>query len=207
MVTTASSDQSNIHQLVEHELDRVLRIIVTDKKEPIIKLPKVRKVYEWYKEDKDSKHEDIPTKIVNEIIKNLLESLVCHLSDFLIHNISVKFEKIQSNDMEIKEAELEFAVKPFVDFIKKVNKVDTLKARILFKLTLAGKLEGIRIRSAPKRRNIHVDRFSGPLRISIVSLEISIVEVPTSPIVLEEPIQLLGAEIFKIENMTLELEF
>lgn len=205
MITATSSDQGDIQQKVEDELARILQKVITENKEIMSELPKVKEIYGWYKEIKDSKHEDIPAKVVNVIIENLLDSLVCCLSKFLIYNIKIKFENIQSNDIEIKEVELDFVVKPFVDFIKKINKIDTLKARILFKFTLAGKLEGIRIRSIPKMRNIHIEGFVGPLTISIIGLEISIAQAPMIPMVLEKPIQLLGTEIFKMENITLML--
>lgn len=95
----------------------------------------------------------------------------------------VRFEKI----------EVDFAVKPYVEYVRKVNRVESDKIKITFSLVLVGKVEGVVFRSNFRSRQIdvHADSLNAFLTVSIVGSA--------------NHITLCKNQLFKVENLSLTL--
>jgi hypothetical protein len=157
----------------------------------------------WYR--KAGKHsEKIPSIIVNQCIDKLLEHVQEYLSNYLIHIIKVE-TKIHSDSVEVKVIEINFDIKPYVEYVKKINQVESDKVRVTFSISLGGKVEDIRLRSNFRNRQIDVfiDRIIAYLTVSIIKITASILYVPT--ISLSRPIVLSDNQLFKVENLFFQL--
>ena len=110
-----------------------------------------------------------------------------------------------SDHIEIKTAEnsieIEFSLKPFIEYIKRVNGTEQMKAKIAFNLEISGKINGIRYHSNREQRQIEIDSLTCSLTLSIIKAEISLMHVSGS--LLKEPIVLCTAQPFKTENLLL----
>ena len=84
--------------------------------------------------------------IANEAIKWLLNSIVPRLSIFLIDGVKIETGDYL-NKASIKQIEVSFSLKPYIDYVMKVNGVVTKKARITFSVSLPCKLENIQFPS------------------------------------------------------------
>ncbi|MBI3639345.1 MAG: hypothetical protein HY223_03425 [Thaumarchaeota archaeon] len=156
-----------------------------EKNEDLCKLESVKTVLDWYKES--SKEHDfslikLSNKIANKIIEYTIEPLVAPLvSDINIqiqkHGVSIKF------DSHIFKSEL----KPYVEFVKKINNAEIATVKIKFKITSELQIKDIEIKHVEKVTSIDLGRLVGTLELSVISLVTPIVQY-------EKPISLSKKE-------------
>jgi hypothetical protein len=180
-------------------LRRALEGVLTRNQRIINDLETVQTVAGWLREAKHN-NKKIPSIILNEAIKWLLNNLVPRLSMFLVDSI-----KIETGDnfkkKSIKQIEVSFGLKPYIDYVMRVNGVATKKARITFSINLVGKLENIQISSNIGRRYITIERFIASLTISIIKIGVFVPPNETIDPLLK-PIQLCNNQYFKLENLS-----
>lgn len=197
MISSALPD--NFDTTLGNELKRALVDIFTKKEQLISDLETVQTVAGWLGKAKQDKKK-IPSLITNEAIKWLLSSIVPHLSRFLINSIKIETE-VHRDSTTIKKVEVSFSLKPYVEYVMKVNEMESRKARMTFNVTLTGKLENIQLPAFVGRRHITIEKLIGVLTVSIIKLA---VYVPPTPIIarLAEPVILSNNQFFKAENLS-----
>jgi hypothetical protein len=182
------------------ELNEVLNIVFKDNKKVINDLEAVKTVAGWYsKIERDKKK--IPSIITNEAISWLIKNTVDRLSK----SLSVKLEtEIGRHDSRVKQLQVDFSLQPYVEYVLKVDGVDSKIARITFNVALFGILENIRFPSSVGYRHITIEKFSASLTLSIIKVA---VYVPSAPAIfpLNKPIMLCEKQLFKAENLSFYL--
>ena len=197
----ANNIVDNIHQKTSEELDRVLNAILLGNQELVNGLDEVKTINGWYREVKKDPHK-IPTIIVNEAIKRLVEHVEPVFSRFLIDNINVETE-ISKGQSKIETVEINFAIKPYVEYVRKINNVESNKVKITFNVSITGKLEDIIIHSDSRGKQVFIEKVSAALTISILSGTVSNFYLSINPI--STPIILYHNEILKIEKISFHL--
>lgn len=187
---------------IEDELEKVLQDTFMRNERLIKDLETVKTVAGWLRKAKEDKKK-IPSIITNEAIKQILNSVAPYLSKFFIEQINIQTE-VNANETRIKQVDVSCGLKPYVEYVMKVNGVESMKARITFHVTINGKLENIHFPNSVGRRYIAVERLSSFLSISIIKVA---VYVPSAPeiIPLNVPLTLCDEQVFKIERLSYEL--
>jgi hypothetical protein len=197
----------NILQRTEHELTEIFGAALRNNAELINRINEIKTILGWYKEAKKDPNE-IPSMIVNEAIGRLVGVVTPRLATVLIDRIKIEVD-IHLNDIRIKEVDINFAKKPYVEYIKKVNGMESIKVRITFSINISGKLEDIRILFVPGGRQIDVDRFTASLTFSIIKAATSSLYLSASgsyvpDILLFKPIVLYSNQFIRIKNLFLQ---
>jgi hypothetical protein len=200
MMNPAVSD--NFDTRIEDELKRVLHITFARNERIVKDLETVKTVAEWFKKTKENKKK-IPSIITNEAIKQILNSVAPYLSRFLVESIKVETD-VHAQDTRIKQVQFSFGLKPYVEYVMKVNSVESKKARITFHVTISGKLENIQFPSYDGRRYITIEKLSAVLTLSIIKIAVYIPSAPTI-LPLNKPIVLCDNQVFKIEKLSYQL--
>jgi hypothetical protein len=169
------------------ELERILENILRNKEDIINGLNEVETVTSWYKEAKENP-DNIPSIIVNEIIEKIVDEVEKPLDDFL--EIKIKTNEIGVN----------FSIKPYVKFIKKLNGKNIGDVSITFEIKFSGKLEGGRVYSDLQGRRAVAERFVTAITISIIKIRASILGLPETS--WDRPIQIYHNGSLKIENLS-----
>jgi hypothetical protein len=192
----------NIRQKITDELETVLVRLLTNKKDAIIMLDGIRTIKGWYQQAKKDSTE-IPSIIVNEAIRKLLEHVVPELSKYLIENVEVKLE-INPYSFRFKgKIKIDFAVKPFVEFIQTIDGVESPlnKVTLTFRFAVSGYLEDIGINRSIVGLQINIARFAASLTVSIIEVTHSTLHLPP----IDPPLILCSKEFFKVENFSFYL--
>jgi hypothetical protein len=202
MLNSDNTTYGNVQQKIMEELESVLGTALTSKEETINKINDIKTVATWYKEAKQHPNE-IPSIITNEAISRLLENIGPYLVTFLIDKIKIEIE-LHSKNMKIKELEINFSVKPFVEYIKKINRVESNKVRVTFNFALSGKVNGITVNSDDMMgRKVDIDSFVASLTVSIINLTVSTLSLPGASLL--EPIVLCYGELYKVRDLSFRL--
>lgn len=183
---------------IEDELKRALESIFSRNQQLINDLDAVQTVAGWFGEAKHDKKK-IPSIITNEAMKWLLKNITPALSKFLIDSVKIETGDYL-NKPSIKKIEVSFSLKPFVEYVMKVNGVVTKKAKITFSVTLPVRLEDIQFPSGVGRQYITIEKLVASLTISIIKIAVYIPPIPTI-IPLVKPILLCDNQYFKVENL------
>jgi len=190
MIPDSKIFYDNIQSKVAEELEQVLNTILNRNEQAIKGLEAIQEASEWYRNArKDPIHE--PPKIFKKMVDECITTLLQEVSPVLSNHIKIKAVE---NSIEIK-----FSLKPFIEYIKKVNRSEQMKAKIAFNLEISGNINGIRYHSDRGRRQIVIDSLNCTVVLSIIKAEVSLMHVGGSLLV--EPIVLCSAQPFKVENL------
>ena len=157
-------------------------------KDGLDKLEAVTTIMDWYKEAKTKPNLNL-TGLSNKIANKLVEYIVEPLLEPLVKDIKIK---IQSNSLEIKfNSELfKSELKPYAEFVKKMNGNSVATIKIRFQITSEIKLNDVEIKRQNDDLMVNLGTLTGLLEASITSLN--------TPIALyEKPIP-LGKKEFSI---------
>ena len=135
MINSTLTD--NFDSRIHAELMKAFQFTLSSNEQLINNLEVAKTVAGWLKEANEDKKK-IPSMIVNEAIRWLLSSIVPRLSTFLINSIKIE-TGVYLNKPSIKQIEVSFGLKPYIDYVMKLNDVVTKKARITFSVSLPGK--------------------------------------------------------------------
>ena len=188
-------------EMIRKELGRILNKALSDNVEIINGLDEIKNVSTWYKEAKADR-KNIPTIIINESIRRLIEQVEPIFSNFIIDKIKIETEN-HNKESKIKLIEINFSVKPFVEYLKKVDGTESNKIKIIFNISIAGKLEDITIYSDMSVNHILISRLTSNLSISIDRGTVSTFYTPIA--LISKPIVLDHNEYFKIENISINI--
>lgn len=115
----AEHESHRVTQNMSTQLRGVLENILKDNEGIIEDITEIRTIKDWYSEAKTDPKK-IPSILMNGILEKILDIVVTSLQDYLVDSISAKIN-IQKDRIEIEELEIDFSVKPYVKFIKKIN--------------------------------------------------------------------------------------
>jgi hypothetical protein len=192
MIPSSKIFYDNAQSIVAEQFKQVLNIVLNRNEQAIKELEAVQKASEWYRNArKDPIHE--PPKIFRKIVDECIATLLKEVSPALSDHIKIKTAE---NSIEIK-----FSLNPYIEYIKKVNGTEQMKAKIAFNLEISGKINGIRYHSNREQRQVEVDSLTCSLTLSIIKAEVSLMHVSGSLLI--EPIVLCTAQPFKMENLLL----
>jgi hypothetical protein len=192
MIADSKVFYDNIQSKVAEELKQVLNIILNRSEQTIKGLDAIQKASQWYRNaKKDPIYE--PPKIFQKIVDECITTLLQEISPALSDHIKIKTAE---NSIEIK-----FSLKPYIEYIKKVNGMEQMKVKIAFNIEISGKLSGVRVHSNRVQRLIGIDSLTCSLALSVTKAEVSLMHVSGSLLI--EPIVLCTAQPFKIENLLL----
>jgi hypothetical protein len=101
--------------------------------------------------------------------------------------------------------EIYLTIKPYVEYVKKVNQMESDKIRITFSIVLSGKLEGVK--AHPNSQNnqieVNVDKLIASLTGSIIKITTILHKPTTIPPI--RPIVLDGSQFLQIERLSFNL--
>lgn len=202
MLNYDNTTYGKVQQKTTEELERVLRTVLTSNEEIINKLDDIKTVETWYEEAKE--HPDkVPSIITNEAIRRLLENIGPQLTTFLVDKIKIELE-VHRQDIKIKELEIKFSIKPYVEFIKRINRVESNKVRVTFDFALYGKLNGISVHSNNMMgREIDIDNFVASLTVSIINATVSTLYMPGASLL--RSTELCSKQLYEVKNLSFHL--
>ena len=157
-------------------------------KEDLNKLEAVTTIVDWYKESKTKPDQNLiglSNKIANKIVEYIIEPLL----EPLLKDIKIQ---IQSNSLDIKfNSELfKSELKPYVEFIKKINGKAVATIKIKFQIISEVQLNDVEIKHHSNDLTVNLGTLVGRLEVSVTSLNTPIAQY-------EKPIA-LGKKEFSI---------
>jgi hypothetical protein len=201
MTTYSDSISDDFHERLRKELTRIFDAILTDNKDKINALKEIKTIAGWYQES-GQQPDKIPSTIINKSIERLLEYVEPYLADHLIDKIKVKI-KPHLDGLEIIEINPP-PIKPYVEYVKKINQVESDGIRVTFNIVLGMKLEDIRFRNFQNRQiEVYIDRLTAYLTASIIEISVSIFSMPT--ISFSGSIVLSNDQLLKVEGLSFHL--
>jgi hypothetical protein len=201
MTTYSDSISDDFHQRLSKELTRIFDAVLTDNKSKINAIKEIKTIAGWYQESREQP-DKIPSTILNKSIEGLLENVEPYLADHLIGKIKVEV-KPHLDGLEIIEINPP-PLSPYVEYVRKINQVESDGIRVTFNIVLGLKLEDIRFRNFQNRQiEVHIDRLTANLTASIIEITVSIFHIPT--ISFSGSMKLCDNQLFKVENLSFHL--
>jgi len=207
-VTYPTAISSNLHQKFEKELYSYLASVLRNRQKILNGMEGIKQVQEWYREAENLADSDIQSRIVQKIIYVLLQKMGPYLEKLLIDTLNIDIGKIETNKIKIRRIELNIAVKPHIDFVKRLNGEEILRARITFRFAASAELENIKIHRRyyyhdsglrNKMTEVIIDKFEAPFTISIYKMAFLFGHTPVE--LQWEPVELCRKELFKVEHI------
>ncbi len=195
----AEHESHRVTQNMSTQLRGVLENILKDNEGIIEDITEIRTIKDWYSEAKTDPKK-IPSILMNGILEKILDIVVTSLQDYLVDSISAKIN-IQKDRIEIEELEIDFSVKPYVKFIKKINSTRSSEIKLTFGVGIAGMMEKIVFENDADRKMVSIDKLAVALTMSLVSIEIKLVIIPEVNFV--GPKELCRSQILEMHNLVI----
>ncbi|MEX0764016.1 MAG: hypothetical protein WEC35_06200 [Nitrosopumilaceae archaeon] len=156
--------------VIKKGLFQVLEQIITNKQD-VAKLEAVSTTLDWYKEaaEQSMDFSSLSNKIASTIIDNVIEPMVKPLFE----DIQLK---IQGNDVEVSFNTGRFTseLKPYVEFVKKINNVDIAKIKIKFQINSDLQIKDMQVKHVKKNTTVNFGNLEGSINMSIISINTSL---------------------------------
>jgi len=190
--------EDQVKPLINQELQRILKSIFESSKKILNGLNEIKTINGWYKEAKEDPHK-IPGIILDQCISKIIEHVQPDLDRYFIDTFKVK---IRSNKggFVVDSVELEFSIKPYVKFVRRVDEIESGITKLTFEVSLTGKMENIQFCDVMNHYRVTVGKLSSSFDISILNGSITVQYVTIHPI--KKPIKLYHKEVLKLENLT-----
>jgi len=124
-------------------------------------------VQDTYSTDTVSKVDSVFSGLANKIVENLMQQVPSYFGQILLDNIRIQTQGIEKS----VKFDLEFTldpIKPYVEFIKKINGVEVLKIKALFQIDSDVKMFDLGFLSNEDQRIIHLGNLLSHLKISLL---------------------------------------
>ena len=179
--------QNSFTESVRIKITEILSSMI-EGKEDLDKLEAVTTIVDWYKEAKTEPNLNLiglSNKIANKIVEYIVEPLL----EPLIKEIKIQ---IQSNSLDVKFNSKLFKseLKPYVEFINKINGKAVATIKIKFQITSEIQLNDVEVKHHHDDLTVNLGTLVGILEASITSLNTPIAQY-------EKPIP-LGKKEFSI---------
>jgi hypothetical protein len=175
----------------------------------------VKTIAAWYKEDKeykDEREEDgdnkhtilslIANRITDELIKYVEPSYKASIIKTVGINTHFKAGATQMN------SNIGFiSLKPFVKFVKLVNRQEVASAKLSFQLDTGMYIHKLQVRpgSAIRGKSIDMEALGVELKLSLLQVSISSIRMPVPIMTRNEPIKLISKK-FEITNLSFAIK-
>ena len=117
--------------------------------------------------EESSKIDSTLSELANKIVENLMQHIPSTFGHLLVDNI-----RIQTQGMEKStKFDLSFTldpIKPYVEFVKKINGIETLKIKALFQIDSDVKMADLGFLSNQNQKIIHLGNLLTHLKISLL---------------------------------------
>ena len=165
--------QNSFTESARIKLTEILSSMI-EGKESLDKLEAVTTIMEWYKEAKTKPNLNL-TGLSNKIANKIVEYIVEPLLEPLVKDIKIK---IQSNSLEIKFNSKLFKseLKPYAEFVKKMNGNSVATIKIRFQITAEIKLNNVEIKRHNDDLMVNLGTLTGILEAAITSLNTPIAQ-------------------------------
>ncbi len=157
-------DESKIEKITEFVKERMY-IILEENMTNIENLEEIEKLYKGKNQSRD----EIISKISNGIITKIMEGLPQKY-------VSVMFENIQI-DTKSKDPNIKFdidyeidPIKPYVDFIVKINGIETKRKRISFEVNSNGVITENEIKLSSGVKTIQLGTLEANIKLSLTKV-------------------------------------
>lgn len=147
--------------------EKILSQIFEDGK--IAQLDGISQIIEWYKESKTDKGVDV-VKLSNKIANKVVDYWIEPLFRPVLSDIEIEIQK--------KESKITFntnpymsELKPYVEFVKKLNNTDIAAIKIKFKIKTEIQLNDIQIACDGKDSKVDLGTLSGKLSVYISEIK------------------------------------
>ncbi|HKO65316.1 MAG TPA: hypothetical protein VJU13_08945 [Candidatus Nitrosocosmicus sp.] len=205
-----SKIEDEAETLLKQELERIFRSVFKTNRKILDGLNEIKTANTWYQEAKQNpantwyqeakqNPDNIPNIILNHCISTIIKYVQPVLTRYLIDTFDFKI-RFERGKLTVDHFFMEFSVKPFVEFIRKINGQPAGSVKLVFEISMTGKMEKIQFRSSMGRRQFTVDKLSTLFDISILEGSIISNDIHFQPF--KKPIKLYHRELFEIENLT-----
>ena len=190
-------DLKDFGQLIGSEFGNSITEML-ENNEQIRKIDAVKTVMDWYDKEKEnlnslSQNEyvqlnEVPgvinavmvarnnrdeffSKIINIIMTKLLEVVTTQFAEFTIDSIVVQ---TQGKEKGIKfnfESKLK-PIKPYVEFVKKINGLPTIRTKMKFQMDSDVTLENVEILSTGDKTKIRLEKLTGKAEVSLTDFKL-----------------------------------
>ena len=186
----------SLEKILRKEMLKVLNKEFNNNSELLNNLDQIKMVAGWYSEAKEDPKQ-IHNIIINAALEKTLNLIVSFLGNTIVNSISAKID-IRRNELVIEELEINFSLKPYVEYVKKLNSAESAKVKMTFEIGISGALHNVRI--GKENHDVQIERLVGSLNISIINIEVKLIVV--SGATLSLPIHLCSNQLFDIKNMS-----
>ena len=107
--------------------------------------------------------------MTNKIVENLMNCIPSYFGQLLIDNIRIQTGEIEKS----VKFDLEFTmdpIKPYVEFVKKINGVEALKIKALFQIDSDVKISDLGFLSNENKKVLHFGNLLVRLKISFLNV-------------------------------------
>jgi len=161
-----SEIENQMVELIKNELKSNITSILEDSN--INEIEDIQTVSTWYNEAGKSK-DDFVLKALNIIVEKIMEHVPKELANQLINEIRIN-TKDQETDIKFNfNFDLE-PIKPFTQFIKKVNELTALKIKTIFQIECSGIMKDIEIRVMENKKTLNLNNLEMNIKLSLIQL-------------------------------------
>jgi hypothetical protein len=187
--------EDQMFDIIKDELKTNITSILTSSN--IREIKDVKTVSNWYADSGQNKDEFI-LKSLNIFVEKLMEHVPNELAKQLINGIRIN-AKNQQTDIKFN---LNFPlgeIKPFVQFIKKVNELPSIKIKTVFKVECSVILEGVEILVVNNKKMLNLNHLELDLTVSLAQLGVIGIKF-------EEPLR-LGGKTFGLDVSKITMDY
>jgi hypothetical protein len=192
-----NSREDNAKQLIMLEFERILESIFESNKEVLNGFNEFKTIDGWYKESKEDPHK-IPGIILNHCVSKIVQNVQPDLKKYFIDTFKIKIGS-NKEGFFVDHIELKFSTKPFVKFVRKIDGIESGATKLVFEISLTGKMENIQFRSVMNYYEVNVRKIVASFDISVIEGSIALENTTIHPI--KKPVKLFHKEILKLENI------
>jgi ribosomal protein L40E len=199
------SNHDPLHEKLEWFFGDVL------KNAKLIQLNEIKAIAEWHKdkkepEEKKQERNIIFSEIVTKMIAELVKQVQPYYTACLLQNIGVKTqfkEGAIETDFEIGF----IPIKPYVEFIKLVNKAKVSSTKFTFQLDTNSYIEKLKIMPSSNHqiKSIHIQKIGIALELSLLEVKVSSLGISIPSISLNEKIK-LGEKKFELQDLSYQFK-
>jgi ribosomal protein L40E len=175
----------------------------------LIQLNDINTIAQWHKEKKEERKEErniILSTVLNKMVEELLKQVQPCYTACLVQNIGIK---TQFNEGAI-EADFQIGfipIKPYVEFVKLLNKVKVSSIKFTFQLDTSTHIEKLKIilSSNHQSKSIHIEKMGIALELSLLEIKVSSLQLPMPSISLDQKIK-LGDKKFELKDLSYQFK-
>ena len=120
-------------------------------------------------DNNDSSQSQTFSKILSKLVELLSKQISLYLVKMIVKNVQIETKEDEKSllfDLSFKAP----SIKPYVEFVKKINGVQVLAIRTVFKVDLDASLKKVKLRTTANNKTANIEEISVRATISIKKL-------------------------------------